>query len=152
MATNHKPRIKGSDNGIWRRIKLIPFNVTISAQKRDPDLGSKLCSEADGIFLWLLQGYQFYKSEGLTEPQCIINANTEYRTQMDSVSAFINDVCTIDKKLITPHKTLYEAYSKWCNENDEHTISSKVFSIKLSELGYIRQNLNAIRSWLGLGV
>ncbi|MDO4507454.1 MAG: phage/plasmid primase, P4 family, partial [Spirochaetales bacterium] len=84
MATNHKPRIKGADNGIWRRIKLIPFNVTIPQEQRDKDLPNKLLAENSGIFNWLLRGYDMWKKEGLLEPEAIKNANEEYRFDMDS--------------------------------------------------------------------
>ncbi len=152
MATNHKPRIKGSDNGIWRRIKLIPFNITIRPEDRDKDLASKLCYESSGILLWLLQGYYFYKTEGLVEPECIVKATAEYRAQMDNVSAFLAAVCETAPDYITAHKVLYEAYCSWCSENEERSVSSKTFGMRLDEMGFVRKNSNSVRSWIGVGL
>lgn len=68
MATNHKPKIRGADIGIWRRIKLIPFNITIPPEQRDKKLTEKLIAENSGILNWLLKGYSMWKKEGLNEP------------------------------------------------------------------------------------
>ena len=77
MATNHKPKIRGADNGIWRRIKMIPFTVTIPPEQRDKKLMEKLIAENSGILNWLIQGYAMWKKEGLTdEPDA--TRNTEW--------------------------------------------------------------------------
>lgn len=76
MATNHKPKIRGADNGIWRRIKMIPFTVTIPPEQRDNDLGEKLLTENSGILNWLIEGFAMWKKEGLKmEPNAIKEAN-----------------------------------------------------------------------------
>ena len=76
MATNHKPKIRGADNGIWRRIKMIPFNVTIPPEQRDKKLTEKLIAENAGILNWLIQGYAMWKKEGLgEEPKAVREAN-----------------------------------------------------------------------------
>lgn len=125
MATNHKPRIKGADNGIWRRIKLIPFNVTIPQEQRDKDLPNKLLAENSGIFNWLLRGYDMWKKEGLLEPEAIKNANEEYRFDMDSISNFISEALLVDasNKWRLATKELYECYCLWCNRNNERVLS-----------------------------
>jgi putative DNA primase/helicase len=56
MATNHKPVIKGTDHGIWRRIKLIPFTMRIPEEKQDKHLELKLWEEPSGILNWQLEG------------------------------------------------------------------------------------------------
>jgi putative DNA primase/helicase len=79
MATNHKPVIKGTDYGIWRRIKLIPFTTRIPEEKQDRRLEEKLKAEASGILNWLLEGTARWKREGLIAPATILNATNEYR-------------------------------------------------------------------------
>ncbi len=154
MATNHKPRIKGADNGIWRRIKLIPFNVTIPAEQRDKNLTEKLLSEGSGILNWALEGYQLWKKEGLTEPDAIKNANEEYRYDMDSVGSFISETMMVNAsgEWRLPTKKLYETYCKWCQKNNERQMSQKGLAIRLQEKGFKRGCSNGLRYWVGLAV
>jgi putative DNA primase/helicase len=70
MATNHKPVIKGTDHGIWRRIRLIPFTTRITEEKQDKHLEQKLKTEASGILNWLLEGAMRWQKEGLKTPVC----------------------------------------------------------------------------------
>ena len=153
-STNHKPRIKGADNGIWRRIKLIPFTVTIPPEHRDPDLMNKLLAENSGIFNWLLKGYDMWKKEGLLEPEAVRNANEEYRFDMDSISNFINETMIIDatEKCRLTTRELYETYCYWCNKNNERVLSQKGLAMKLQEKGFKRLASNGTRYWLGMGV
>lgn len=154
MATNHKPRIKGSDNGIWRRIKLIPFTVTIPPEQRDKTLGAKLKSESSGILNWMLQGFLKWKKEGLKDPAVVREANDEYRDDMDSVGSFIRECLNVDAtgKMRLANKDLYEVYSKWCSENTENPLSQKGLATRLLEKGFNKRCLNSIRFWEGLSI
>ena len=154
MATNHKPKIKGADNGIWRRIKLIPFTVTIPPEQRDKNLTEKLLAENSGILNWLLKGYALWRKEGLTEPAAIKEANDEYRFDMDSIQAFINEVLNVDASLKwrLPTKDLYDVYLKWCARNNERALSQKGLGVRMQEKGFKRGVSNSVRFWLGLGI
>ena len=154
MATNHKPKIKGADNGIWRRIKMIPFTVTIPPEQRDKKLSEKLMAENSGILNWLLRGYAMWAKEGLGEPAAVKEANEEYRMDMDSVGTFVNECLNIDAGLSwrLPNKLMYETYLKWCNRSNERVMSQKWLSIQLQEKGFKRCVSNGMRFWLGLGV
>jgi putative DNA primase/helicase len=68
MATNHKPLIRGTDYGIWRRIRLIPFTTTITPEKQDKHLEEKLVREGPGILNWLIEGAQRWCEKGLATP------------------------------------------------------------------------------------
>lgn len=153
MATNHKPKIRGADNGIWRRIKMIPFTVTIPPEQRDKKLTEKLIAENSGILNWLIQGYAMWKKEGLTEePDAIREANEEYRMDMDSVGAFVIDCLEIDASLKwrLPTSLLYQTYIKWCNKNNERIMSQKWLGGRMSEKGFKRVITNGQRLWCGL--
>ena len=154
MATNHKPKIKGADNGIWRRIKMIPFTVTIPPEQRDKKLSEKLMAENSGILNWLLKGYAMWAKEGLGEPEAVKEANEEYRMDMDSVGTFVNECLNIDASMSwrLPNKLMYETYLKWCNRSNERVMSQKWLSIQLQEKGFKRCVSNGMRFWLGLGV
>jgi putative DNA primase/helicase len=152
MATNHKPKIRGADNGIWRRIKMIPFTVTISAEQRDKTLTEKLIAENSGILNWLIQGYALWRKEGLNEPEAIRDANEEYRMDMDSVGTFVNDCFDLDASMRwrLPNQMLYQTYIKWCNANNERVMSQKWLTMRMSEKGFKRMVSNTGRIWLGL--
>ncbi len=155
MATNHKPKIRGADNGIWRRIKMIPFTVTIPPEQRDKKLTEKLIAENSGILNWLIQGYAMWKKEGLTdEPDAVREANEEYRMDMDSVGMFVTDCLEIDASLKwrLPTALLYQTYIKWCNKNNERIMSQKWLGGRMSEKGFKRVITNGQRLWCGLCV
>lgn len=154
MATNHKPRITGCDEGIWRRIKLIPFTVTISKADRDKDLTKKLIAENSGIFNWVLKGYNMWKKEGLNEPQAVVNANAEFRFDMDSVGSFVKDVIVSqeDINIKLSNKALYDAYVKWCKQNNEYCRSQKGLALRLQEKGFMRGVSGGIRFWAGMSI
>lgn len=153
MATNHKPKIRGADNGIWRRIKMIPFTVTIPPEQRDNDLGNKLLAENSGILNWLIEGVKMWKKEGLkNEPDAIKEANEEYRFDMDSVGTFIADCFSVDAtdKWRVHTKIMYDTYLKWCQKNNERVMSQKWLGMRLQEKGIKRLASNSQRFWLGL--
>ena len=155
MATNHKPNIKGSNNGIWRRIKMIPFTVTIPPEKRDKHLTEKLIAENSGILNWLLEGYAMWEKEGLSkEPQAIAEATAEYRDDMDSIQTFINECLEFDasEKSRLENSVLYATYENWCTKNNEHLMSHKWLSTQLQEKGLRKKSSNGVRFWQGLSV
>lgn len=154
MATNHKPKIKGSDNGIWRRIKLIPFTVTIPPEQRDKNLGAKLKAEASGILNWMLRGYAKWKEEGLKDPAVVREANEEYRDDMDSVGAFIRECLNVDatNQMRLPNKNIYEVYLKWTSENNESPLTQKGLATRLQEKGFSKKSSNGLRYWEGLSI
>ena len=154
MATNHKPKIRGADNGIWRRIKMIPFTVTIPPEQRDKNLTEKLIAENSGILNWLLKGYAMWKKEGLEEPAAVREANEEYRMDMDSVGTFVTDCLELDASLQwrLPTNMLYQTYIKWCNKNNERVMSQKWLGMRMSEKGFKRVITNGQRLWCGLAV
>jgi putative DNA primase/helicase len=153
MATNHKPKIRGADNGIWRRIKMIPFTVTIPPEQRDKKLTEKLIAENSGILNWLIKGYAMWAKEGLTdEPAAITEANQEYRFDMDSVGTFVMECFSIDAsmKWKLNNTILYNTYLKWCSKNNERAVSQKSLTIRMQEKGFKRCVSNSQRFWLGL--
>ena len=154
MATNHKPKIRGADNGIWRRIKMIPFTVTIPPEQRDKNLTEKLIAENSGILNWLLKGYAMWKKEGLEEPAAVREANEEYRMDMDSVGTFVTDCLELDASLQwrLPTNLLYQTYIKWCSKNNERVMSQKWLGMRMSEKGFKRVITNGQRLWCGLAV
>jgi len=152
MATNHKPVIKGTDHGIWRRIKLIPFTTRIPEEKQDKHLEHKLREEASGILNWLLEGVAFWKREGLQVPPAILNATDEYRGEMDVIGNFLKERCIIKEGLSIRVRELYKAYSDWCTDNNEHAVSERFFSLRLKEMSFEQGRTAESRFWSGVGL
>lgn len=130
MATNHKPIIRGTDTGIWRRIHLVPFGVQIPESKVDRSLPLKLRKELPAILKWAVDGYGLYKSEGLRLPSAALNAVNDYRREMDVVSAFISACCTVGGGM-EQSSALYAVYCKWASDNNEYKMSHTRFTTEL---------------------
>jgi putative DNA primase/helicase len=152
MATNHKPVIKGTDHGIWRRIKLIPFTTRIPEEKQDKHLELKLREEASGILNWLLEGTARWKREGLKVPVAILNATDEYRGEMDVIGNFLKEYCIQKPDISIRIRELFKAYSDWCDENNEHGVSERFFGLRLKEMGFEQSRTSEARYWCGLGL
>jgi putative DNA primase/helicase len=152
MATNHKPVIKGTDYGIWRRIKLIPFTTRIEEEKQDKDLEMKLCKEASGILNWLLEGAARWKRERLIAPDIILKATDEYRGEMDVIGNFLKQRCVTKEDSSILIRELYKAYADWCDENNEHPVSERFFTLRLKEIGFEQRRTAEARFWIGLAL
>jgi putative DNA primase/helicase len=152
MATNHKPVIKGTDHGIWRRIKLIPFTTRIPEEQQDKHLEAKLRGEASGILNWLLEGTARWKREGLNVPAAILNATDEYRGEMDVIGNFLKECCVQKPGITIRIRELFKAYQEWCEENNEHAVSERFLGLRLKEMGFERTRTADARYWCGLAL
>jgi putative DNA primase/helicase len=152
MATNHKPIIKGTDYGIWRRIKLIPFTTTIAAEQQDKQLEKKLLGEGPGILNWLLEGAKRWSAGGLATPEAVTTATDEYRGEMDVIGAFIKERCVLGPGCRIRARELFRVYQEWCDENNEHACSERLFGLRLKELGLEQRRMSEGRLWQGIMV
>jgi putative DNA primase/helicase len=149
LAANHKPKIRGTDHGIWRRIRLLPFRVTIPESERDKDLLKKLQLELPGILAWAVRGCLAWQRDGLGEPQEVKAATDAYREEMDALAGFLEDCCTIEPSAEEKAKDLYAAYVEWCEENGEHPMKQRSFGMALGERGFLDRK-SSTKVWCGL--
>lgn len=135
IATNHKPVIRGTDIGIWRRIRLIPFEVNIPKEKVDKNLRYKLRKELPKILRWAVEGYMKWQKEGLEAPKCVKDATNEYRVEMDVLASFMSSCIEIDYENgeRIPANVLFSVYTKWANENNEYVMSSRKFFLEITK-------------------
>jgi putative DNA primase/helicase len=140
FTTNHKPIVKGSDEGIWRRIKLIPFTVTIPKDKIDYDLPDKLAKEMSGILNWAVEGCLKWQTDGLGEAEAVIRATEDYRQDMDILGPFIEENCAVYSTAKIEAKTIYENYTKWCFQNNEMELRNRQFYRQLEIRGFKKEN------------
>lgn len=128
-----KPVIRGTDTGIWRRIHMIPFTVQIPEEKIDRRLKYKLSAELTGIFRWAVEGCLLWQKEGLKMPRAVLEEVREYRREMDVISAFVEDKCTVGKGLSVKSSQLFAAYLNWAEQNNEYRMSSTKFGMELAK-------------------
>jgi putative DNA primase/helicase len=153
FAANHKPAVAGTDHGIWRRMRLVPFTVTIPEEERDPRLPEKLLAELPGILAWAVRGAMAWHADGLGVPAEVRTATASYRDEMDSLGPFVEETClTLPDARVTA-ADLYAAYGAWCAANGERTRSQKGFASALREHGYVAvRGAKGVRCWQGLRI
>ncbi len=141
LTTNHKPRIKGTDFAIWRRIRLVPFTWRIPDDKVDPDIFDKLKAEMPGILAWAIDGCLQWQLAGkLESPEKVQEAVNEYQKDQDLVRRFTDEMCETGKSYSTSLKELYELYEKWSKDGGEFVLSKNRFSKRLIEMGMERMH------------
>jgi P4 family phage/plasmid primase-like protien len=135
LGTNHKPTIYGTDEGIWRRIRLIPFEVYIPDSKKDEKLTQKLISEAPGILNWALQGLEEYRLHGMMEPEIVKASTDDYRASQDWMTRFLGEVTESSQESNIPARKLYEKYVDWCNRTGEFKLKEAKFAEGMQQKG-----------------
>jgi len=140
VSTNHKPELRGTDNGIRRRLNLIPFTVTFSGENRDRLLPEKLKAELPGILNWCLEGCLRWQREGLSKPDEVGKATQDYIDEQDVVGRFIKERCIVgDTKYEVLASALYFQFKQWLTSTGEREISMKVFGQSMAERGHEKQ-------------
>lgn len=144
LATNHLPEVRGTDEAIWRRIRLVPFTVTIPEAKRDKQLAAKLRGELPGILAWSIRGCTDYLADGLEEPDAVKAATQSYRDEMDELGAFLEERVAIEETLDAARVSvraavLFTAYEYWCKDGGISPMSMTAFGRQLGERGLHRE-------------
>lgn len=151
LASNHKPVIRGTDTGIWRRIKLIPFDVAIPEGKRDKHLAEKLALEIPGVLRWAVRGCLKWQEDGLKAPLDVSEATQSYRVESDTIGAFLEDACIVEKSVSCSAREVYEKYREWAEGEGEFVLSNRRLSTELRERGMTRyRSGGGQHRWCGL--
>jgi putative DNA primase/helicase len=153
MFGNHKPEIRGTDDGIWRRVRLIPFTVQIPEASRDPDLSSKLAAELPGILNWALHGVLLWKNGGLGAPSVVTNAGAEYRNEEDTLGDFIREETEAVPGARTSLSEMFLAYKAWAELNGmRFPLHKRLLNKRLSERGFVQGRANREKFWEGVSL
>jgi putative DNA primase/helicase len=140
LMGNHKPEIKGTDEGIWRRIHAIPFLVSIAEKERRPrhELLAEFSAELPGILNWAICGLIESREIGLCPPPLVVEAVREYREESDQFGTFLIECVEEDvlNKLLV--RDLAQSYKVWCEQNNEYPRYSSTRKIArvMEERGY----------------
>ena len=121
MYGNHKPVISGMDHGIWRRIYLIPFIVTIPEDKQRPQevMWKEFRRENSGILDWALEGWKDFQKNGLVVPEAVREAISEYKSESDTLETFIKENCIKNSEFKIHTTKLFQLFKDWARENNE---------------------------------
>lgn len=154
MSTNHMPRIRGTDRGLWRRVRLVPWSVTVPPSQQDPRLQEKLREELPGILNWGLAGCLAWQNGGLREPESVRKATAAYRVAEDTIRLFTDECCSTDPAATVAASDLYTAYKRWSEANGETALSKQMFGRRLADRGLVQKKVgkNNTRYWSGLAL
>lgn len=151
LAANHKPTIGNTDHGIWRRIRLIPFTVTIPDHQQDKRLPEALAAELPGILAWAVRGCLAWQADGLGMTDEVRAATDSYRDEMDVFGPFLEECCFAEPGSHIKTKELNTTYAEWCEANGERKRSAKALGGALRERGFESGRLaKGVRCWRGL--
>lgn len=136
LVTNHLPKVTGDDPAIWRRVRVIPFEVTFTGDQQDTGLDDRLRLDADAVLAWAVQGYREYVRDGLAEPEAVRVATERYQLDSDALSRFIEERCLINPHFQVPAGQLFDAWTDWCLEEAIDPGSKKAFGVALDRKGF----------------
>jgi len=157
LRSNHRPVITGTDYGIWRRIRLIPFDVQIPQEEQDKHLVEKLKAELPGILRWAVEGaVAWHTAKDLQAPAVVIRECEEYRLSQDVLAGFLSEQCYIQKSapwaVKTPAKKLYQAYLDWCESAKETPKNQTRFGEAMTERGFRKSRDRNGITYEGIGL
>ena len=152
LAVNHKPRILDESEGMWRRVRMIPFETHFSGTDRDDKLPEKLRAEAPGILAWAVRGAQEWQRDGLGEPTAVAAATAAYRQESDHLEDFQGEYCVIDAKASVTTAALWAEYQRWTSGAGIEPLSRTAFTERLRQRGFKEERFGhaGTRGWRGL--
>jgi putative DNA primase/helicase len=150
LRTNHKPIITGEDDGIWRRLVLIPFKRKFTDVEKDNQLEQKLLSESNGILMWMVEGAKLYQETGICLSPRMTNEIATYRKESDLLGEFLADYTTQDPTCRVNQATLYKEYRDWTETCGVRALAKKSFTQRLAERNHPEGKSGNARYYVGL--
>lgn len=153
LVANDKPRANASDNALWRRILMVPFEESLSIDEQDPTVKSTLMADPQAhqaILAWAVRGALLWREEGLNPAIAIQKATSEYRKEQDTVGDFLDDCFVFGAGLTVSNPEVRTAYEKWSLANGERSMSAMALSIRLKHHGLTQDRTSRTRMWHGM--
>jgi putative DNA primase/helicase len=151
LATNHRPHVPATDDSIWRRVKVVPFNVTVPEEKRIAGLANQLLEgEGPGILRLTVLGCRLWLVNRLEEPEAVKSAVNEYRTDEDIVQNFLDECCVREDSAKVARKELFAEYTRWNKGNGLRQLTTTKFARELHRLGI--KGDDGKRFWYGVRI
>lgn len=146
LSSNYKPEVRDTSEGFWRRVRLLPFSITIPETERVKGFADHLLIERDGILSWAVEGCKKWMQEGLASPDAVTEATSDYRKQSDVLSGFIEDRCLVSEQVRVNASSLYDAFKAWCDRNGEGQVTQRKFGLMMAEKGFRKTKSNS-KTW-----
>jgi putative DNA primase/helicase len=152
MFGNHRPNIKDTSAGTWRRVRLIPFGQTIPENERDSQLADKLRAELPGILNWALEGLRRVQQRGVVVPEAVRAATDDYRSEQDAFRAFLTECTATGPRCEATAAQLWAAWCAWAKQNGEPEGTQRSFGLELRRRGFEKHTDRAGVKWRGMGI
>ena len=161
LATNYKPQFRGQDEGLWRRVKLLPWSRYFEPHERDHRLGATLLAEREGIVAWAVKGAAEWYADGLQDPDVVVRSTTEYRETSDALAGFMGKdvlssvgyIVTGEEKDVVTGRVLWDAYQTWTDEENlpaRERWTRRTFFAALEERGVVKRKRGEGVVFLGI--
>jgi putative DNA primase/helicase len=152
LAANDRPRIRDTDEALWRRPIVIPFSAPVPAEEQDRRLAEKLEKEAEGILRWAVGGAKLWYARGLYVPTSVKNAIQQFRKNYDHVRRFATEAIRSDENQVTGAAELFKRYCEWCGNHSEEPLSIKSFKLRLEREGFKHKRVKEGSVWPGISI
>jgi len=152
LSGNTRPTVTDNTLAMWRRVKQVPFTVTIPPGQVDPDFGARLEPELPGILAWAVRGCLDWQTNEnrLGEPAVVTQATQAYRHEQDILAEFIEDCCILGRRATVPKSELRRQYEAWCETNSVDPVKPRTFRARLVEHGIGEDRTKTGRHWTGI--
>jgi hypothetical protein len=152
LVTNNLPVLREDTEAVWRRLRCVPFNYVVPAEKRDPKLLLKLRAESAGILRWLVRGCQAWRRDGLPTASAITIVTSELRNSAGGVDAFIDEQCVRCEDGFVPSALLACRYETWCKPRGCTPVQARALGAALQKAGCHADRKDGVRGWRGLSL
>ncbi|MFF0704982.1 phage/plasmid primase, P4 family [Streptomyces tendae] len=150
MLTNHLPQISGDDPAIWRRVKVVPFDVVIPEGERDPGLAGRLRAAAPAVLAWAYQGWLEYQRIGLAPPEAVKARTDAYRDSSDALGRFLADMTERAERGRTKARELFTAWALWARQNGEEPGTEIGFAESMKARGFEKKKSAGTMTYPGM--
>lgn len=142
-VTNKLPEVKGNDPAVWRRIRVVPFDVVLPEKEWDLELPARLELHADAVLSWIVAGYfDGLDNGGMRAPESVTRATDDYQEESDSASQFVKARCNVDRHRKATTRVLHQAYRGWAEAEGNQIMTEKAFAKELDRLGFSAKKEN----------
>lgn len=150
FVANDDPRVRSTDDALWRRIRVIPFDVIIPDDECDPNLPAKLRTELPGILAWAVRGCLEWQRIGLAAPASVEGATAAYRERADHLKRFLAECVTYKEAGQVSSSVLYSTYRDWCLKEHEQPLGISGFNTQMVALDHTNMKTKLGRIWRGI--
>jgi putative DNA primase/helicase len=150
-VTNHKPQVSADDKAMWRRLSVVPFDVTVT--EPDVKLPEKIKAQLPAVLAWVFEGWQDYQRVGLNPPAAVLERTESYRDASDPLAQFLDEECTVQPYAKIKATALYQTWATWCLRLGHASMSQKDFGLRMTERGFERKRgAGGTYQYVGLGL